>query len=304
MKKLYPGRFSMIFLVMILVIACRKSPLNSSISTDQVAFAPVPGQMNFLCTDPVYYGDSIIYLQPTGNNDYIISPLNGAALGKGIYYSWPAGLVMDSSSGDIDVSRSETGLRYIIGFVKQGSADTCLSNLIVAGVTYIDSIYVLSENDTLALPYFNGSASLASLCDSSDDSDYPGGGGGKGDGDNKCSFDGSDKSGKSAQANKNNVKVRTISGVINLKATLNDGAFGPNPVNGASITVPIYYNLNDQSKKATQVINVQLIYYDSRSDIPLATANAIETNRTDFYQNLPVLSANPRPPLLVITRKN
>ena len=112
--------------------------------------------------------------------------------------------MIDSSSGAIDISNSEAGMRYVIGFVKQGSHDTCLSNLIVAGVTYVDSIYSLEDNDTLAIPYFNANASAAPVCDPSDDSDYPGNSG-KGKGDNKCVFDGQGKNGKSAQANGKNM---------------------------------------------------------------------------------------------------
>jgi hypothetical protein len=284
-------------------MACRKTPPSATISSVQVATVSVPEQMNFQCSNPVYYGDSIIYTQSSGHNDYIINPANTALLGKGTYYSWPVGLMLDSSSGAIDVSQSQAGQRYIIGFVSQGSHDTCLSNLIVAGVSYADSIYSLQDNDTLAIPYFNANASAASICNASDDSDYPGNSG-KGKGDNKCVFDGQGNNGKSGQANAKNVKVRTISGVINLKATLVDGAFGSNPVNGASITVPIYYSLNDKSLRTTQLINVQLMYFDSRSNVPAAVVNMVTSNSAAFFQDLPILFANPRPPLIVITRRN
>ena len=43
------------------------------------------------------------------------------------------------------------------------------------------------------------------------------------------------------------------------------GAFGLIPVNGQTITVPIYYRLNDPSNNALQNISVQLVYYDSQS---------------------------------------
>lgn len=38
---------------------------------------------------------------------------------------------MDSSTGVINVSQSETGLHYNIGFVKSGTNDTCISQLIL-----------------------------------------------------------------------------------------------------------------------------------------------------------------------------
>ncbi|MDP4149954.1 MAG: hypothetical protein Q8927_02875 [Bacteroidota bacterium] len=303
MKTTHCARLAAFLFVIALGAGCRKSPAYSGISSDQVAVTSVPEQMNFQCADPAYYGDSIIYVQPSGHSDYIINPSNAAVLGKGTYFSWPVGLMLDSSSGAIDLSRSEAGQRYVIGFVQKSSHDTCLSNLIVAGVSYVDSIYSLEDNDTLAIPYFNANASTPPVCNSSDDSDYPGNNG-KGKGDNKCVFDGQGNNGKSGQANAKNVKVRTISGVINLKATVEDGAFGTNPVNGASITVPIYYSLNDKSLRTTQLINVQLMYFDSRSDIPAAVVNMVTSNSTAFFEDLPILFANPRPPLIVITRRN
>ena len=258
-----------------------------------------PQYFNFGCANAPLYGDSIIYTAPV-KGDYIIFPVNAASLGKGKFLSWPAGLLLDSSSGAINVSGSETGMRYVIGFIKQGSTDTCMSNLLLAGVSYIDSIYVLSNNDTLAVPYYNANAAAPAVCDGSDDSDYPDNAG-QGNGNDKCIFDATDKKGNKGQANKKNVKVRTISGMINLKASLSAGAFGSNPADGANIIVPIVYNLNDKSKKATQQINVELMYYTHRSDIPLSVVNQVSQDRTAFYKNLPIFGT-PRPPIIIITR--
>lgn len=308
-------------LIMGLIFACRKTPSSIYVSPDQVAVTAAPANPDFSCTQPVDFGDTIIYPQPAGSGDYIIYPLNANSLGKGKYLSWPVGLMMDSSTGAIDVTQSQTGLRYIVGFAKPGSPDTCLRNLILAGVTYVDSIYDLGAGDTLAIPYFNANANTPSPCDTSDDTDYPGNSGtgnsngngtsgngsgsnnGKGNGDNKCFFDGKDNKGNGGQANKKNIKVRTISGIINLQATLNDGAFGPNPINGATVTVPVYYTLNDNSKKALQVINVNVTYYDTRADVPASLVQTIETNRNAFFNNTPILGMNPRPPLIVIVRR-
>ena len=77
------------------------------------------------------YGDSIIYPQPTSGSDYIFRPVNNPGTGK--YFSWPIGMVIDSVSGAIDVTKSQTGQRYDIGFIKSGTTDTCLSQLIIGG---------------------------------------------------------------------------------------------------------------------------------------------------------------------------
>ena len=260
-----------------------------------VAIAALPLRLNYQCLYSPSYGDSIIYLQPS-NNDYIVHPINAGALGKGKYLSWPAGLMIDSATGAINISQSETGMRFIIGFVKAGSTDTCLSNLILAGITYADSIYVLSDHDTLASPYYNADASTPAVCNASGSGDYPDN---NGHGDDQCVFDGKDKKGNQGQANGKKVKVRTISGVIDLKATVAAGAFGTNPIDGTSITVPIAYTLNDESKKAIQQINVQLIYYNKRSSIPAVLINTINANAAAFFQNRVV--NNPRPPIIIVS---
>ena len=121
-------------------------------------------------------------------------------------------------------------------------------------------MYVLSNNDTLATPFFNADPNISSVCDPSDESDYPGNG--NGGGNDKCEFDdGSDDDNGNGsadepppgqRANDQKVRVRTKSGVINLKKTLGDGAFGPNPQNGDRKEVTIYYRLNDCSSKSLQ----------------------------------------------------
>ena len=73
----------------------------------------------------------------------------------GTYLSWPDGLKMNAGTGAINLTKSETGQRYSVAFVKSGTTDTCMSQLIVAGAAYMDSVYVLSESDTTAKPYFN-----------------------------------------------------------------------------------------------------------------------------------------------------
>ena len=283
----------------LLFASCNKTVDVIAVNASQVSKIPLPKILNYQCDHVPDYGDSIIYLQPS-HQDYIVKPLNAGILGKGKYVAWPSGLIIDSASGTINVSESETGLRYIIGFIKEGSKDTCVSNLILGGITYVDSIYVLASNDTLAIPYYNANAATAAVCDASNDFDYPEFPG-YGEGNNKCEFDGKDKNGKKGQANAKKVKVRTISGIINLKATLAAGAFGNNPVNGSSVSVPIVYSLNDESKKATQQIDVQLIYYENKSDIPVAATNSIAENRNSFFKNNAILGA-PRPPVIIIAR--
>ena len=215
-------------------------PYTLTVQSVPYPMSPVTG-----CSYAPDYGDSIIYPQPTAGPDYIVKPINNPGVGK--YFSWPIGMVIDSSTGAINVSKSETGLRYDIGFVKAGTTDTCIKMLIIAGAAYMDSVYVLSNNQKLALPYFNANPYLASVCN------------GTGPG---CQFDvtGSAKNAK--------IIVDNATGVIDLQKTLDGsggllnlgGAFGLLPLDGASVTSTIYYRLNDNSNKALQHIDVTFMY--------------------------------------------
>jgi hypothetical protein len=227
----------------------------------------------------------------------------------GNWFAWPEGLVINSTTGEINVSASETGVRYNIGFVKTGTQDTCTSTLILGGITYIDSIYVMAKNDTLAYPYYYANPTAPAICDPSDDTDYPKPGGGGPHGNNICEFDDdedddlnngqADEPPTGAGANKQGVRVRTVSGIINLKKTLTE-AFGPNPQNGATKKVDIYYRLNDRSKKALQKISVLFVYYNIEANIPVYLRHEIRTKRNGFLSYL-TTDRKPRPPMIILT---
>lgn len=244
------------------------------------------------CPNAPNYGDSIVYIKPKNGGDFFANPVNNIGV-DGTYFSWPEGLRLNKNTGIINLSQSETGVRYNVAFVKKGTTDTCVSKLIVGGLTYLDGIYDLSQSDTLAMPVFNANPFGASVCDVSDDTDYPDN---NGNGNNKCVFD-DDLPGQ--RANDQKLRVRTKSGIINLKKSMEDGLFGTNPKNGASKTVQIRYRLNDGSQKAGQNISVQVVYYDTPSDIPNAMQKEIDGKRNNMF-NYKIIKGKPRPPLIII----
>jgi hypothetical protein len=245
-----------------------------------------------ICPHAPNYGDSVVYTRPKNGGDFFLDPINNIGI-EGTYISYPEGLRLNRNSGVINLSQSETGVRYNIAFIKKGSSDTCVSQLIVAGLTYLDAIYVLDKYDTLAKPVFNADPQMSSICDASDDTDYPDN---NSNGNNKCSFD---DASPGQRANDMKLRVRTKSGIINLKKSVTDGLFGPNPKNGDKKMVPIFYKLNDASQKAPQKLSVQVMYYDKVSDIPTALQQEVEGKRTQMF-NYKVVKGKPRPPLLII----
>jgi hypothetical protein len=303
MKKMFYHYFVLITIIFIIVLSCRKS--GNTLNTDEnppSAVVPFPQNFTMNCPSGPDYGDSILYTQPTnGNSDYIVTPVNNPGTGR--YLSWPEGMVIDSSTGAINLSQSEVGERYMIGFVKRGTTDTCLKTLILGGASYVDSIYNLSKNDTLAHPYFDANPVQPSICNSSDDSDYPGNGNGNGDGDNKCQFDGPDKKGKRYQVNSMNIKIRSKNGIINLMRTMQSGAFGANPVDGQVVNAMLFYNLNDNSKKAIQQLPLRIMYYHNLAAVPRYLINYIRSKRTNILNSqMTTLNGKPRPPLIIVIR--
>jgi hypothetical protein len=314
MKKQVYTRVLLPVALIVAFFACSKSKTTPTEEVKNQPDTPQPVALT-LCPNAPDYGSAVLCTKWMGpNKDYIVDVKNNPGSGK--YFAWPAGLVIDSSTGAINVTQSEAGARYKIGFLKDGATDTCFSQIIIGGVTYLDGVYVLSNNDTLAIPYFDANPVLTSLCDDSGNDDYPGNSGNVGNhgGDDRCEFDDdndddngngpADEPPAGQSANSQKVRVRTISGIIDLKKTLEDGAFGDNPQNGASKEVTIYYRLNDCSQKALRKIKVRLTYYEKKSDIPVEQVQDVEAKRSQFMQStyLSTYYYKPRPPQIFVTR--
>ena len=289
--------FCLLFLFSLALVffACRKSVSSSNPTVqppasnlqnlnkpDSSRLVPYPQNGIIGCSYAPDYGDTLIYSQPEDGKDYRISPQNNPGPGK--YFSWPQGMVIDSSTGTIDVTKSETGERYAIGFVKSGTQDTCLQTLILAGCSYMDSVYVLGNNQTQAIPFYNANPYFLYSC--------------TGSGPN-CQYD------VTGQANNQKIIVDQNTGVIDLQKTLQGGAFGLLALDGDSIKTTIYYRLNDNSYNALQHIDVTFIYFTSRLLIPANLLNNVLTKRINILQDQLISnSRNPRPPVIIITRFN
>ena len=240
------------------------------------------------CFPSPLYGDSVIYPQPTSGSDYVVSPVIDP--GAGHYLAWPAGLVIDSLSGAIDITKSQTGQRYAIGYVKNGSKDTCLSTIIIGGADYADSIYVLANGESVAVPIFNANVNMVSVCDRSG-------------GSNHCSFDLTNSAGSK------NLVIDDKTGEIDLAKSLNGtnnkpGLFGSNPQNGAIVSATIVYSIKTGSNNAVQSMDVDLVYYDSKSNVNATLSATIQERLNNILLgNLISFNVNPRPPLIVIVRR-
>jgi hypothetical protein len=245
------------------------------------------------------YGDSIFYILD-GENDRIITPTGNP---KGTYSGFPEGIEINEFTGAINVDKSESGLRYRISFVPEGKTDTVSTIILISGINYIDKIYSLQENDTLAHAIYNGKI----------ENHVPGA-------DGNSLFD--EGGGCKAQG----IEVNATNGTIDLGAIIRNGVLGDVPANGSQKEVELLYRLNDGSNKALNHLKVKFYYFDTPQDM---TSDLIQLmsdrkgmfigmpSQAPFYQYTPPPSnglmnisnsvlgrAKPRPPCIFIVGRS
>jgi hypothetical protein len=228
------------------------------------------------------YGDSIIYLKDQAG-DYIVSPTEHR---DGIYSVFPEGLEINDATGAINVSKSETGLRYRITHKAPDGTETS-TMVVLSGVTFSDKYHHFSQNDTMSFPVYNASeARVLPL--------------------NGSVFD------EGNGANSGGCSVRTDNGKINLAQCVRNGVFGATPQNNVRRDFDIVYRLNDGSNKAQNKIRVRLYYYNTMADVPADVLQDMQARQDEgvFLRNSNLTEANnitrlsnvakPRPPCVII----
>ena len=220
------------------------------------------------------YGDSIIYLQPTAD-DYIVHPLHDA---PGTYEGFPDGIEIDENTGAINVSDSETGLRYRITHTSPSGKQT-ETLVVLSGITFTDKYYFLSQSDSIAFPVYNADKNRELPLQGS-------------------VFD------EGEIANTGGCSVRTTNGQINLAETIRNGVFGDVPENDKRETFEIKYRINDRSGKAENKLKVLLYYYETINDVPEDVLETLREREEEgvFLRTSSALGreAKPRPPCVII----
>jgi len=232
------------------------------------------------------YGSPVIYLK-SQSTDYIVYPTQTS---PGTYSAFPEGIEIDDNTGAINVSKSETGLKYKITHTAT-NGDTTSTIVLLSGIQFLDKFYRLSQNDSIAFPIYNGSSANSLPLSGS-------------------SFDDNNN------ANSGGCSVKTTNGQINLAQTVRNGIFGVVPQNDAKQEFEIQYKLNDQSGKAQNKIKVKIYYYNTVADVApdlLQTLNDrqsqgvfLEMNNSTNANASPArvgsvsAIAKPRPPCVII----
>lgn len=200
------------------------------------------------------YGDSIFYVKNLAT-DVIVHPTEVRANGE--YIGFPEGIEIDPVTGAINVSKSETGLRYRISFVDNATKDTSSTIIMISGINYFDQIYNLSNNDTIARSVYNASLTNSIPAGSSFDEG------------NGCNGVG--------------VSVNVNDANINLAQTIRNGVFGNTPKNGSIKEVELKYRTNDGSGKSLNALKVKLYYYDTNADIPADLMQLLEDRKGTIF---------------------
>jgi hypothetical protein len=244
----------------VIVFSCTKDPGNAK-----------PSQFS--------YGDSILYLKNQAT-DYIVYPIEQKA---GQYFGFPDGIDIDQTTGAINVSKSESGLRYRISYVSP-QGDTSTTMVVLSGINFLDKFHHLSQGDSMAFPIYNASIDRVLPVDGSN-------------------FD------EGNNANSGGCSVKTINGQINLAQTVRNGVFGAIPQNDAKQEFDIYYRLNDNSNKALNKIRVKVYYYDTINDVAPDLLQTLQDRENDgVFLRLSssarttsaLKAAKPRPPCVII----
>lgn len=261
--------------------------------------------------DQFVYSDTIFFPAELPN-DYIVKPLYPLT---GKFGAFPDGLKINQKNGNIDITESETGLKYLIWFVPTGTTDTCKKFITVSGINYVDSIYTLNNSTGIASPVYNAAPLQPTDCNGGCEFD---------DGADDDDGDGTaDEPLPGQEVIPQGIAMDKATGTINLRQSLLNGALGANPVNGTYKDFVLNYRIGDRSTKALNKISFRLIYYKTQAQIPDRLKKALaarkqfillnegNNNPAGFTGNLNSPSVNKngageakcRPPYIIIVQK-
>jgi hypothetical protein len=225
------------------------------------------------------YPDSVFYV--TSTHDYFVSPVNPAS---GRYFSFPEGLSIDQGSGQINVSKSDAGLKYRVSFVENGKPDTLSTFIVISGINYLDGFYNLAKGDSILKPVYNANPAAA----------VPGIGSGS-------TFD------VGLSCNKQGCSVNERNAEINLAKTVRNGVFGTTPSNNDRHEFEMTYRIKDNSNQADNLLKVKLYFFNSMNEVTQEAFDIISSRQGTIIgpsnvTTVPVANrvAKPRPPCIFI----
>ena len=251
------------------VLSCSKELTKQTNDANESSGVGVLGAVNLAVSacDGFTYPDTLFYPSAVSAN-YLVKPSVAQA---GTYGAFPAGLSMNTLNGSINISKSETGLKYLVWFIPKGTTDTCKKYITVSGVNYTDSIYVMTNPASNGNPVYNANLTLPVDCSGG------------------CEFDdGADDDNGNGTADEppagqelisKGFAINKATGVIDFKKSIQNGVLGKNPKNGVSKVFTLYYRLGDKSSKALNKISFELFFYKTQAQIPAKLKEDVTTKQ-------------------------
>lgn len=246
------------------VIGCQKD-----ISESNESDIPAITSNSSLLSPRLSYGDTLFFLknQPGNYTIQVVSKPNSS----GYFKSIPWGLALDTVTGTINISQSETGLRYKVYYFSTGGVLLDSTKLVVSGVDYKDAIFEIASTPNRydsAFPIYNARPELGLPCPDDDDDDE------------LCIFDETDLDNDGNDDIPGVIQDKLLidikKGTIDVEASFHAGIFGgSSPVNGAVRDFTFYYRLNDASNRALNKLTVRVYHYNTRNNIPQALLDTI-----------------------------
>ncbi len=270
--------YNVAILALLISAGCKKDVSELEQINDS-ADTPSDITSNSVQAPRLSYGDTLFFLRNQSGN-YTVLPVT-TPNGAGRFKSMPLGLSLDSVTGRINVTQSETGIRYKVYYVGTNGTFIDSVKIVVSGIDYKDAIYEIASTpnayDT-AFPIYNARPEIPLPCGDDDEDDD----GDTDDDDNTCVFDETDLNDDGNDdipgVIQDKLLVDIKKGTIDAEASFHAGVFGSsNPANGVTKDFTFYYRLQDVSNRALNKITVRLYHYKKRSDIPQALLDTIST---------------------------
>lgn len=215
-------------------------------------------QMN-INSSKLTYGETTFYLDgnPSKNTIY---PVN-IPKRSGFFKAIPNGLAIDSASGAVDLSQSLSGLAYKIFYVSNAGKLLDSTRFVVSGIDYEDGIYDLGTQ-TKVQPFYNANKSIKITGIDSD-------------------FDETDLNGDGiadiSPVSTKNLVINKKTGAIDLEKSIRRGLLGNRPESGTEGNFTIYYRVKDDSKKTLNKLEVRIVYYKKRNQVPSSLIDVLST---------------------------
>ena len=238
---------TLMMVVALLMGACQSSLVEPVIS--------LQSSSNFTDSS-LSYGKPVVYLSNGGSN--LLTPASIPVIG-GTFSAVPKGLVIDSLTGVVNMTNSETGMWFTVKYTHNGQ--TWQTPLMISGIDYRNK-FAMPGTTTYLTPVYNADTTktLPSATFS-----VPG---------------------------NSNVVIDPLTGAVNVNQSIANAGL----TLGQMMEFTIHYTLSDSSNQAPNKIKMQLYRYYSMNDVPQWLKNKIN-GTSDSEQLMTGGSKTQRPPV-------